>query len=120
MTRWHWLGLALAALLIAWGLSGCARADEVGIASYYSGRKSEGGSRVACGGRLDPRALTAAHRRHPCGTWIEVTNLANGRSTIVRITDRGPFVRGRVIDLTPAGARAIGMGGLARVRLRVM
>jgi rare lipoprotein A len=69
---------------------------------------------------LNPHSLTAAHRSLPFGTKVRVTNTGNGRSVVVRINDRGPFVRGRVIDLTPAGAHAIGMGGIARVQLAVL
>jgi peptidoglycan lytic transglycosylase len=68
---------------------------------------------------LTPGALTAAHRTLPFGTKVEVTNRGNGRSVVVTINDRGRFVRGRVIDLTPAAARAIGFSGLARVTLAV-
>lgn len=64
--------------------------------------------------------LTAAHRALPLGTWVHVTNLENGRSIQVRVNDRGPFVRGRIIDLSYAAARAIGMvrQGVARVHIR--
>ena len=65
-------------------------------------------------------ALTAAHKTLPFGTMVRVTNRRNSKSVVVRINDRGPFVRGRVIDLTPAGARAIGMSGLAPVSLAVV
>jgi rare lipoprotein A len=64
--------------------------------------------------------LTAAHRSLPFGTRVRVTNRSNGRSVVVRINDRGPFVHGRIIDLTPAGARAIGMDGLAKVSVDVV
>ena len=65
--------------------------------------------------------LTAAHRSLPFGTQVRVTNKRNGRSVVVRISDRGPFVRGRIIDLTPAAARAIGMGnGIAQVEVTPM
>jgi rare lipoprotein A len=64
--------------------------------------------------------LTAAHRSLPFGTLVRVTNQHTGRSVIVRINDRGPFIRGRVIDLMPAAARAIGCDGLARVTLTVV
>jgi rare lipoprotein A len=70
---------------------------------------------------MNPHALTAAHRSLPFGSRVRVTNRKNGRSAVVRITDRGPFVRGRVIDLTPAAARALGFSGLASVSIaRVM
>jgi len=73
------------------------------------GRSSGGG------GELDESALTAAHKTLRCGSRARVTNKANGQSVRVRINDRGPFEEGRVIDLTPAAAKAIGMTGLARV-----
>jgi rare lipoprotein A len=90
--------------------SACA---ESGIASSYSTR--EQGTRTSSGRALHDGALTAAHKTLPFGSRVRVTNRTNGRSVMVTITDRGPFVRGRVIDLTPAGARAIGLSGLARV-----
>jgi rare lipoprotein A len=87
---------------------------QSGIASVYSTKHD--GTRTASGKRLNDGALTAAHRTLPFGTKVRVTNKRNGRSVVVTITDRGPFVRGRVIDLTMAGANAIGMGyGLAPV-----
>ena len=67
-----------------------------------------------------PRGMTAAHRSLPFGTRVRVTNRRTGRSIVVRINDRGPFVRGRVIDMTPAAARAIGFSGLTRVSLAVV
>jgi rare lipoprotein A len=85
-----------------------------GIASVYSGGGTANGEVAAAGG------LTAAHRTLPFGTMVKVTNTGTGRSVVVRINDRGPFVRGRVIDLTPAGARALGMDGLAPVTLAVV
>jgi rare lipoprotein A len=88
--------------------------SEEGIASKY-GRDS--GNRVACGGELNESALTAAHRSLPCGTRVRVKNKSNSKTVSVTINDRGPFVSGRVIDLTPAAARAIGMTGLASVSL---
>jgi rare lipoprotein A len=87
---------------------------EGGIASVYSTRE---GTRTASGVRLNDNALTAAHRSLPFGTKVRVTNNKNGHSVVVTVTDRGPFVRGRVIDLTPAGARALGFSGLASVSL---
>jgi rare lipoprotein A len=65
-------------------------------------------------------AMTAAHRSLPFGTMVRVTNNHTGRSVVVRINDRGPFVHGRVIDLSPAAARALGMDGLANVTLNVV
>ena len=63
--------------------------------------------------------MTAAHRTLPFGTRVRVTNNKNGQSAVVTINDRGPFVRGRVIDVTPAAARTLGFSGLTRVTLRV-
>ena len=87
---------------------------ESGIASTYSGERTANGEYAHASG------FTAAHRSLPFGTFVEVTNTATHRSVIVRINDRGPFVAGRVIDLTPAGAKAIGFSGLARVTLTVL
>ena len=85
---------------------------QTGIASVYS---TESGSRTASGARLNPGALTAAHRSLPLGSHVRVTNRSNGRSVVLTINDRGPFVRGRIIDVTPAAARALGFNGLASV-----
>lgn len=92
-----------------------------GLASVYASRADGyAGGRSASGERVSSGGLTAAHRSLPFGTMVRVTNTRNNRSVVVRINDRGPFVRGRVIDLTPAGARAIGMSGLAPVSLAVV
>jgi len=92
-----------------------------GVASVY-GTKGDGysGGRTASGERVNSGALTAAHKSLPFGTMVRVTNNRTHKSVVVRINDRGPFVRGRVIDLTPAGANAIGMSGLAPVSLEVV
>ena len=82
---------------------------QSGIASIYSGGKTANGERAS------PHGLTAAHRSLPFGTSVRVINRSNGRSVVVRINDRGPFVHGRIIDLTPAGAHALGFSGLAHV-----
>jgi rare lipoprotein A len=84
-----------------------------GLASVYSGGRTASGERMRSG------EFTAAHRTLPFGTRVTVFNRSNGRSVVVRINDRGPFVRGRVIDLSPAAARAIGVGGLSPVSLSV-
>jgi rare lipoprotein A len=89
---------------------------QSGMASVYS---MASGHKTARRGRLDPGALTAAHRTLPFGTKVRVTNKQNGRSVIVTINDRGPFARGRIIDLTPAGARAIGFHGLVPVTVEI-
>jgi rare lipoprotein A len=92
--------------------------SQTGIASWY-GKKFHG-RRTASGERYDMHAMTAAHRTLPFGTRVEVTDLETGRSVRVRINDRGPFVQGRIIDLSYAAARKLGMveRGLARVRIR--
>jgi rare lipoprotein A len=84
-----------------------------GIASVY------GGGGTASGEHMNSGAMTAAHPTLPFGTRVTVTNSHTGSSVVVRINDRGPFVRGRVIDLSPAAARAIGVSGIAQVSLRV-
>ena len=84
---------------------------ESGIASHYP--HSYQGRRTANGERFNPQAMTCAHKRHPFGSMLRVSK--GERSITCRVTDRGPFVRGRVIDVTPAGARALGISGLAMV-----
>jgi rare lipoprotein A len=90
---------------------------NTGYASWYGGEFHE--KRTASGETYDMFGFTAAHRTAPFGTMVRVVNLENGASTVVRINDRGPFVRGRVIDLSLAAARALGLveNGTARVRL---
>lgn len=86
-----------------------------GRASYYSGR-----GRTASGGHVG--SLTAAHRSLPFGTKVRVTNLSNGRSAVVTINDRGPFVRGRIIDVSTGAANMLGMrhAGVAHVRVSTL
>ena len=115
----------MTALLLVAGALGCAttgslaggRSDEVGIASYY-GREHDG-RRTASGEVFDMREMTAAHRTLPFGTRVRVTNLANGRQVTVRINDRGPFRRGRIIDLSYAAARKLGIVGRGVAKVRV-
>jgi rare lipoprotein A len=92
-----------------------ARADQVGHASWYALH-----SRTASGEQMDPGELTAAHRSLPFGTRVLVENLTNGRSVVVRINDRGPFVDGRIIDLSKAAAQSIGMLGSGTAKVRVV
>jgi len=83
-------------------------------ASYFAGRK------MADGARMDPHGSNAASRTLPLGTVAKVTNLTNHRSAVVTIEDRGPYVRGRIVDLSPATARSIGItqrAGIAKVRV---
>jgi rare lipoprotein A len=79
-----------------------------------------GGSSTASGESFSPSLLTAAHRTFPFGTKVRVTNLRNGKTVVVRINDRGPFTKGRVIDLTPAAASALQFSGLVPVSLDVV
>jgi rare lipoprotein A len=78
------------------------------------------GKKTASGARFNPHALTAAHRSLPLGTRAKVTNLDNGKAILVTINDRGPFRRGRVIDLSRAAARQLAMNGTARIRVEAM
>lgn len=91
-----------------------------GEASYYGAELA--GNRTANGERFDPRALTAAHRTLPMGSKLRVTNLGNGKSVIVRINDRGPFVKKRLIDVSHAAAEKISMvrAGKAMVKLELL
>ena len=115
----------MTALLLVASALGCAttgslaggRSDEVGIASYY-GREHDG-RRTASGEVFDMREMTAAHRTLPFGTRVRVTNLANGRQITVRINDRGPFRRGRILDLSYAAARKLGIVGRGVAKVRV-
>ncbi len=106
----------------AWAFAICvacagSASAESGIASVYGSGDGYAWKKTASGERMNPNALTAAHRTLPFGTKVRVTNKKNGRSVTVRISDRGPFIRGRVIDLSPAAARALGFAGLAPVTL---
>ena len=105
-------GILIAAISFSSSLA--AAATPTGIASVYSGEQTANGEYAYA------NALTAAHRTLPFGTMVKVTNTQTDRSVVVRINDRGPYIRGRVIDLTPAGARAIGSSGLAPVMLTVL
>jgi rare lipoprotein A len=129
-----WAGVALLSL----SLGGCATGGgsigpspaaeiveggakpQTGFASYY-GRRQEG-RQTASGDRYDGKDLTAAHRTLPFGTLVRVTNLANDRSVVVRINDRGPFVHGRIIDVSHRAAKELGFlrDGTAKVRVEVV
>ena len=97
-----------------------AKFASAGVASYYG--PGFHGRRTANGERFDMHAMTAAHRTLPFGTLVKVTNLSNGKSAIVRVNDRGPYVGKRVIDLSVAAAKQIGStgSGTAQVSLEVM
>lgn len=93
-----------------------ARLFQAGIASFYWQPQA-----VACGGRFNPNDLTAAHKTLKCGSKVRVTNKRNGKSVVVTINDRGPYIKGRVIDLSKAAAQRIGMvsSGLAPVTIEI-
>ncbi len=117
--------LWLAALAVPL-LAGCARQPppapvqascaQEGMASWYYAV-----GRTAAGERLQPREMIAAHRTLPMGTFVRVTAVDSGRTIVVRIGDRGPFAKGRIIDLSRAAAEQLGMRGegVARVRLEI-
>ncbi len=106
-------------------LAGCASSgtidphgyDQTGVASYYGAKHH--GKRTASGEPFNQNALTAAHRQLPFGTRVKVTNLKNDRSCVVRINDRGPHTRGRLIDLSREAAQRLGMIGSGTARVRV-
>lgn len=104
------MGVIGAALL----LPELAQADQVGHASWYALH-----SRTASGEMMNPSEMTAAHRSLPFGTKVLVENLSNGHSVVVRINDRGPFVGGRIIDVSKAAASALGMLGSGTARVKV-
>jgi rare lipoprotein A len=116
--RWLLVLLVLVLLppLAALAPAGAAERAQSGIAAVYSYK----GSRTASGETANPTGLTAAHRTLPFGTMVRVTNRRNQHAVVVRINDRGPFGRGRVIDVTPAAARQLGFSGLAQVDLEVI
>jgi rare lipoprotein A len=92
-------------------------ASSFGLASYYSE-----GTETASGERFDPQELTAAHPNLPFGTRLRVTNLATGQSVVVRVNDRGPFVPGRIVDVSYSAAQRLGFldSGTAKVKLDVV
>jgi len=108
----------LFSLLIISLLSSCGYTTRKGLASYYA--DSYEGKTTANGEIYRQGKITAAHKTLPFGTKVEVTNLSNNKSVVVRINDRGPFIRGSIIDLTKAAAREIDMvgAGVAKVKIR--
>lgn len=105
------------ACLLSIAAVGSARAETC-VASHYGVGDGYGGRRTASGERMNPQAMTAAHRTRPFGSMLTVTSLATGRSVVVRVNDRGPFIKGRCVDLSYGAARALGMGGTARVSVQ--
>ena len=122
---WFCIGLLAGALSALLTTSGCSRkalppdaASQLGVASWY-GHPFDG-RLTANGETYDMKKLTAAHRTFPFGTVVRVENLSNRKTVDVRINDRGPFVQGRIIDLSHAAAQEISMAGIANVRLSVL
>jgi len=116
----------LALVLTAASLAACAqpsvvttgvRGESHGLASFYRDQ-----TRTASGERASPGELTAAHRTLPFGTRVRVTDVDTGRSVTVRVNDRGPFVAGRVVDISYSAAESLGITdrGVAKVRLDVV
>jgi rare lipoprotein A len=115
------VGLAAASICMVAAVANAAQTapQQEGLASVYD--KHFNGKSTASGERYDSRALTAAHRTLPLGTNVRVTNLENGRSVRVRINDRGPHVRGRIVDLSSSAAAALGFStGVVRVRIETL
>lgn len=94
-----------------------AHALSGGVASFYG--PGFAGKKTANGERFNPGGLTAAHRSLPFGTRLKLTNTANGRSVVVRVNDRGPFVRSRVLDVSQGAAQALGFVASGTARLRI-
>ena len=125
--RWWWKRAITVCVVIAISSSPALatqrdrskRRAEVGRASWYGTRTGLHGELTASGERFDAMTFTAAHRSHPFGTRLRVTNLSNGLSVVVRVNDRGPRLRGRVIDVSRAAAASLGFQrrGIARVRV---
>lgn len=113
------VGLALGSALLMLSGTG-AQALGTGIASFYGKGDGFHGRKTANGERYDRYSMTAAHRTLPFGTKVRVTNLRNGKSVIVRINNRGPFVRGRIIDVSYAAAQQLGFAGQGITRVSVV
>lgn len=114
-SRFVWV---LAGLAMCFTASSVSEAKSVtGWASYY-----KSGKRTANGERFNPNGMTAAHRKLPFGTKVRVTNLKTGKSIVVRINDRGPFIKNRVIDLSLGAAKVVGLtrSGIAKVSFFVV
>ncbi|MDG1356851.1 MAG: septal ring lytic transglycosylase RlpA family protein [Akkermansiaceae bacterium] len=94
---------------------------ELGIASWYN-TKTNHGTHTASGRPLNDDAHTAAHKKWPMGSQIKVTNLSNGRSELLTVTDRGPYIKGRIIDVTSGSAKRLGFydNGIARTKVELL
>jgi rare lipoprotein A len=114
----HIISSMLAAFIAIGGFAASVEAKTVtGMASYY-----KHGKRTANGEHFRPNGLTAAHRTLPFGTKVLVTNLRNGKTVVVRINDRGPFIKGRVMDLSFGAAKVVGLNlmGVAKIKFTVL
>jgi len=109
-TRMAMLAVAATGLLATTAIE--ASAQQCGGASWYALT-----SRTASGGRMNPAGLTAAHRTLPLGSKVKVTNQRNGKSLVVRINDRGPFIKGRVLDLSKGAAGRLGFIGAGHTKV---
>jgi rare lipoprotein A len=117
MTRLLFSTAAAACAALSLFSGPAAAFKQTGVGSYYGPELH--GRRTASGERFNQAALTAAHRTAPFGSRLKVTNLSNGRSVVVRVNDRGPFVRGRVVDVSAGAARQLGMHGRGIAKVRV-
>jgi rare lipoprotein A len=104
----------MALVIVLTAMAVCSARAESGLAAFYSG------GRTASGEVTGPSGLTAAHRTLPFGTRVVVTNLRSGKTVVVRITDRGPYGRGRIIDVSRAAARELGMIGSGTARVSIV
>lgn len=117
IARLHLIALALLQpILLEPAQTADAKPDECGLASVYSTLSEE----TASGEDTSAKNLTAAHRSLPFGTMVQVDNQENGRSAVVRITDRGPFASGRIIDLSQIAAQKLGFSDLTQVCLKIL
>ena len=91
---------------------------QVGVASWYGSHFQ--GRETAAGEKFDMNQMTCAHPTLPMGTWLRVTNLKNRRTAFVRVNDRGPVLEGRIVDLSAAAARAVGLAGVGKVKLEAV
>lgn len=107
----------LSVVLLAFTFAAPASAFTVGLASFY-----KSGQVTANGEAFKPMGLTAAHRKLPFGTFLKVTNLRTGKSVIVRVNDRGPFIKGRILDLSLGAAKVIGLtnSGVGKISYTIL
>ena len=103
------------------GECGSPLSTEIGIASWYN-IKTNRGTHTASGRSLSDDAQTAAHKKWPMGSQIRVTNLGNGRSELLTVTDRGPYIKGRIVDVTSGSAKRLGFyeNGITRTKVELL